>query len=270
MNIVGHEAALSQVPDPLPPALLLTGPEGVGKRRIALGLARSSGVSDLDFQNLGVLNRDGARRLVEHHATHPVHGDLKVSVADLTHAGPEASNAILKLIEEPPAYSRVILHSDREPLLTLRSRCFNVRFGTLTDEQVATVLDGLGVTDPEAAARFSQGRVSLGLAYSRGVAARGHAEAVLSAVARRDAGLVEATLAEALKPDPEAGQEATETKRSVFCGLLKMSLRSSLTMQDHALASLPMETRLLALDVLDGRGRPALRARTATWVLLDV
>lgn len=264
--LVGHTATLAQVPDPLPPTLLLTGPEGVGKRQAAHLLARGL-ARGLDFQNLGHLDREAARDLLRHHQTHPLTGPVKVSVADLTHSSHEAVNAILKLLEEPPDYSRIVLHTDTEPLLTIASRCAILRFGTLSEEEVTTVLAGLGVPDPAEAARYAHGRVSLGLDYARNTASRKATEAVLLAVAKRDEVSVEYALAKALER-VQGSREDTEARRTVVCRLLAQSLSSSLTNPEHALSRIPLPIRLRALDILDGTARPALRARSAAWTLL--
>ena len=63
-------------------------------------------------------------------------------------ASPEAANALLKFLEEPPASSLIIL-TTTEPgrvLPTIRSRAVPIRLGRLSDVEVAI---GLGVLRPE-------------------------------------------------------------------------------------------------------------------------
>lgn len=266
--IVGHALTLAGVPDPLPPMLLLTGPEGVGKRKVALELAERTGVRGLDFQNLGRLTKASSRELIEHHSMAPLSGKVKVTVADLTRASSEAVNSILKVLEEPPSYSHIILHTDDEPLLTIKSRCFNLRFGTLTDTEVAQVLEILGISDPIEAARFSQGRVSVALDYAANNAARKSAEEILVAVLKGDTSQVEQALSRSLASDKNLKAEQNETRRVVLCRMLAKSLRTSLSQSGHALEGFPLSSRLRALDILDEASRPALRIRSAVWVLM--
>ena len=81
--------------------------------------------------------------------------------ADLVN--PQAANAFLKTLEEPPAGAVLMLLSDRpESLLpTIRSRCQTVRFGPLPDTDVAALLldQGLAESPAEAEqiARLSRG-----------------------------------------------------------------------------------------------------------------
>lgn len=270
MAVVGHREVLSSIPNPLPHCLLLTGPEGVGKRRSAHLFALASGVQGLDFQNLGELDKAGARAMTQFHSSHPLSGPVKTTVADLTRSSPEALNSILKLLEEPPSYSRIILHSDKEPLLTIRSRCFNVRFGVLTEEEVAEVLKQIGAPEfaiPDSA-RASQGRVSLALSYARQYPSRKHVEGILEALVEGSAPLLDSALTAALEAAQNEPAEVTAKKREVVSALLARSLRSSLTIDNHVLAPVPIEVRVRALRILESTSRPALRVRSAVWVLV--
>lgn len=269
--VVGHKQVLSSIPKPLPPSLLLTGPEGVGKRRVAQLLAFASGVKGMDFQNLGVLTREGSRELLQHHSSHPLESAVKTSVADLTGSSPEAVNAILKLLEEPPPYSRIILHSDREPLLTIRSRCFSVRFGVLTEAEVIEVLETLGLPEHTLAdsARVSQGRVSLALDFARQYVARKHVRAVLLALQERSGSALDQALSEAL--EGERGEEmwAVWKRREVAANLFAGSLRNSLIDPTHVLSDRSSEVRTEAIKILESPSRPNLKMRSAAWVLME-
>ena len=89
----------------------------------------------------------------------PALGGRKIAVIDDAETfSQEAANALLKTLEEPPEYCLLMLLAD-EPesmLSTIRSRCQPVRFGALRDEQVATLLNQLGLCDsPEEANRLA-------------------------------------------------------------------------------------------------------------------
>lgn len=97
----------------------------------------------------------------------PVQGSRKVFLvgdADrlvVQEASQEAANALLKLLEEPPADSLFVLTTvDARWLLpTLRSRAVPLRLGRLSDEEVAEVLRAGGRAAPSTAALH--GRIAL-------------------------------------------------------------------------------------------------------------
>ncbi len=85
-------------------------------------------------------------------------------------ASPEAANALLKLLEEPPDGSRFILTTSRPGSLldTIRSRALPIHLPNLPVDHVAQFLeDSLGTAPEEAqkAARLSQGSIGLALGY---------------------------------------------------------------------------------------------------------
>ncbi len=89
-----------------------------------------------------------ARLLLRHSSMTPVEGRWKVFLIGeaerlvVQEASPEAANALLKLLEEPPADSTFLLTS-AEPdrlLPTLRSRAVPLRLGRLRDEDVGSFL----------------------------------------------------------------------------------------------------------------------------------
>lgn len=269
--VVGHKHALTKIPNPLPSSLVLTGPEGVGKRRAAYMIAAVTGVRSLDFQNLGHLTAEGARAVTEFHSSAPLTSPVRVTVADLTSAHPKAVNSLLKILEEPPPYSRLILHTDREPMLTIRSRCFVVRFGILTEDEVATVLVRQKVPEHliEDAAKYSQGRVSVALDYVRQFKARRKVENLLFSLREGEAA-IESALREALEAEKDEDGTATHMRREVVSRLLERSLRSSLGREDHVASFIPLELRVTALNILADTARPHLRVKAAVWVMSSV
>ena len=100
-----------------------------------------------------------------------------------------AANALLKMLEEPPARSVFIVvnHTPGRLLPTIRSRCRLLRFEPLGDEALTAALSGaLPDGDPAdiaAAVAASAGsmRQAIGLIASGGIALRGSLDAVLAA-----------------------------------------------------------------------------------------
>lgn len=100
-----------------------------------------------------------------------------VVVEDAHMMTPEASNALLKVLEEPPGNTVIILISDKKELLltTVVSRCSEVRFVSLSAAETKSIIKEVsGMDDGQAAvlAYFSQG--SPGVALE--MAAQGHIE----------------------------------------------------------------------------------------------
>jgi DNA polymerase-3 subunit delta' len=186
----------------LPHALLLVGPEGVGKRRFArvlakallcerndgerfepcegcdacrqvdagthpdlLSIARAADKHELPIQAIRDLCHDLSLK--------PMRGGRRVAIVeDADSLSEEAANAFLKTLEEPPEGSTLILigTTAEMQLETVVSRCRVVRFEPLTEADLAAVLMEQGVADDaeEAVrlARLGEGSVSraLGLA----------------------------------------------------------------------------------------------------------
>ena len=85
-------------------------------------------------------------------------------------SSPEAANALLKILEEPPADTTIILTtSDPEALLpTIRSRTLAVRLRALPEAEVAAFLEanaGLAADDARTRARIAEGSIGRALGY---------------------------------------------------------------------------------------------------------
>lgn len=172
--IVGHAAQRELLTRALArgtvhPAYLFSGPPGVGKRLVALELQRAwlchrggaepcgscpscraiGGAAHPDWllvapeerkKSIGV---EQARELGAWLWRSPSRGERKAALVDPADAlTPEAANALLKTLEEPPPGRIVVLVATRPGNLpsTVRSRCQQIAFGPLSDEEVAEVL----------------------------------------------------------------------------------------------------------------------------------
>lgn len=156
-------------------AYLFEGPEGIGKRLMALGVARAvfclhgTGCGDcipcrkVDHHNhpdLHLLEAEGnsikidqVRRLQRDLSLRPLEAKKKICLINgAEHLNPAAGNALLKTLEEPPGDALLILlsaHPERL-LSTIRSRCQRLPFRRLRREVLHEVLQSqLGVNETE-------------------------------------------------------------------------------------------------------------------------
>ena len=113
------------------------------------------------------------RHLLGELALLPAAGGARVAIVEQAHRLNEAAqNALLKMLEEPPAGVTMILCADDEECLlpTVRSRCARVRVGAVGGREIERWLEELEAADaPRAArlARLAEGRPGLALAYAR-------------------------------------------------------------------------------------------------------
>ena len=175
-------------------AWLLTGPEGVGKATFAFRAARRLlgappddryGVlgadpehpvsrqvavrSHPDILSLERLGEDGkprktipvdeARRLSEFFSNSPASAPHRVAIIDAADdLNINASNAVLKTLEEPPARGVLLLvsHSPGRLLATIRSRCRRLAFQPLPEAEVAEFVQSRTEVNAEDAIRLAR------------------------------------------------------------------------------------------------------------------
>jgi DNA polymerase-3 subunit delta' len=156
-------------------AYLFEGPEGIGKRLMALALIRAvfcqdgTGCGDcsacrkVDHHNhpdLHILEADGAsikieqiRGLQKELSYRPLEAPKKVCLIDgADKMNPSAGNSLLKTLEEPSGSALLILLSARPEavLSTIRSRCQRLPFVRLPQEKLRQVLlERLGVDETQ-------------------------------------------------------------------------------------------------------------------------
>lgn len=135
-----------------------------------------------------------------------------------------AANALLKMLEEPPARATLLLisHQPSGLLPTIRSRCRTLRLGTLTPDEMATALSASDVAvegDPAALAELSGGSVggALRLSLMGGLTIYAELVALLSSVPRLDR-------ARAIKLAEAAAQRGAEEKLLLLFTLVDLML----------------------------------------------
>ena len=92
----------------------------------------------------------------------PLEGKRVILIADADKMTNEAANSLLKLLEEPPPFTTLILTASQVNSLlpTILSRCQELRFGPIPDNEIEIALLERQKVDPERArliARVSQG-----------------------------------------------------------------------------------------------------------------
>jgi len=96
-----------------------------------------------------VLTVDEVRKLIGFFHLSSADGGHRVALIDsVDEMNPSAANALLKLLEEPPAHSTLLLisHSPMGLLPTIRSRCRTLACKPLGAHDMALALQGLGQT----------------------------------------------------------------------------------------------------------------------------
>ncbi|HUR19268.1 MAG TPA: AAA family ATPase [Vicinamibacterales bacterium] len=186
----------------VPQTMLFSGPEGVGKHTIALALAQAincpkstdgvacgrctnctriargqfSDVAEVDNGDIASISIKSIReRVLDLVGYRPFEGHRRVFIIDPADAlSLQAQDALLKTLEEPPPATVLILISAYADSLrpTVLSRCRRVRFGALTDAEVAQVLTarhGMDQALARSRAGLSGGSVAQALALDGGV-----------------------------------------------------------------------------------------------------
>lgn len=219
-----------------PHAFLIGGPEGIGKATLAYRIARfvlanpKPGAPSLDIaaehpvaRQIAALSHpdflllrriapeedkkvpteikvDEIRKLVKFFGTTAANGGYRVCIVDaLDDLNKSGANALLKILEEPPARSLFLLisHSPGRLLATIRSRCQKLSLRPLSVgevskavQEIASEIDGLPIEKIPEAAKASGGSVrqALSLLLGEGLAVRGMTEKLLAELPAVDGG----------------------------------------------------------------------------------
>lgn len=203
-GVVGHARLTALISraierDTLPPTLLFAGPAGVGKWRVARATAQAVNCLEpvrpfdacgrcracdrtargvhvdiiaLEPDDRASIKIDVVRDVLGRTGFRPFEGKRRVVlIREADTLEPEAQNALLKALEEPPPGTMFILTTAVPGALlsTVRSRCMRLRFGRLTSSEVATVLvrdHDQSESEAQVAAPLADGSVGQALGLS--------------------------------------------------------------------------------------------------------
>lgn len=160
-ELVGHEAAVRLLQgqikqDRLSGTYLFVGPEGIGKRALAVAFAEELGCGTHDLlvveplKDAVHISIEQVREMENWMNLTPYGGKLKVAVLDSADDLTEESmHACLKILEEPPARSIFVLLASAPHRLpaTLLSRCHRVRCCPQGIEKTAAALKTKGLDE---------------------------------------------------------------------------------------------------------------------------
>lgn len=313
-EILGHDhvkAVLSRLIERgrLPGAMLLAGPAGVGKKKLALAVARAlvceaggeeacnrCGACGRSAKNIHAdvfliepatptsIKIEQVRDAVDNILSRPFEGRARAFVIDEAHLMTEqASNALLKALEEPPRTSHVMLvtGSPQALLPTIRSRCQTLRVSALPSSIIEAYLrerSGLDAADAHLRASLSGGSLGQALAFEAD-AYRGMRDGVLDLLEKLPGSnaLVRLESAEWLE-EQEVPALALAALRSLLRDVAALAtgcdpstlLNVDVVARLERLARGPLAARALAICDAAGEAQEALRGNANKLLTMDV
>ena len=157
-RVVGHSQQISFIKkliesSSFPQVSIFSGPGGIGKKLIAVETAKllTGRETAINIKVIGkeeIPKIEEIRESIEWMFRKPVSSNCKVLIVDRAESlRKEVSNALLKLLEEPPSYGYIMLITSNEHSLlpTIRSRASYFRFSKLTEKNVEYILETLNI-----------------------------------------------------------------------------------------------------------------------------
>lgn len=161
----------------VPNSMLFTGPEGVGKKATALVLAKALNclrkeedscdscpscvaIEQGNFPDVmlveapaSVIKIDQIRMVKQMAHMKPMVGKRRVFIiVDAHKMNEEAQNSLLKILEEPPPFTHIILITSNPYLIlpTVKSRCQILAFSRISKEEIEKILNDRGYEKEQA------------------------------------------------------------------------------------------------------------------------
>jgi DNA polymerase III subunit delta' len=287
--VIGHAPVIALLRQAVsrgrvPQTLLFAGPEGVGKLTTAVALAQALNcptrrkaegddacgtcqtcqrIARGQHSDVAIVDRgDDATiklKVLREHVLEvvgyrPFEGQRRVFIIAADDLREDGQDALLKTLEEPPSSTVLILVSAYPDSLsqTVQSRCRRLRFGPLSEREVARVLverTGADRTVANALAAVSGGSVTRALAEQAGDLGddRDAALAVLAAVKRSVPDQLKAAGALAKNDSDRRDREALMARLDVLSSLLR-DLGALAAGSADSLANSDLERDLRALS----------------------
>ena len=174
--IVGNEKKIDMLRqiiknDNIPHAMIFSGPEMIGKKKIAIEFIKNIFCEDLcgecyfcksiecnpDINIItpvdGNIEIEEIRKAKERLSLKPYHNKIKALIIDDSHLmKSDAQNALLKMLEEPKGDTLIIFITPFKEMLlkTIRSRAQEIKFSLVGNEEIEKYLISLGASSKKA------------------------------------------------------------------------------------------------------------------------
>jgi DNA polymerase-3 subunit delta' len=285
-------------------AYLLSGPEGVGKKKIATafiealfcGKAEGCGeciscrkILSVNHPDIHTLEPDGqfikidqVRALQKELSYRPYEAPRKACIIDgADRFNPASGNSLLKTLEEPPGNALLILLATSldSVLPTIRSRCQNIPFSGVPAAEIAVFLENSGIdaASSSVAASLADGSVARALILGSEEIMSGRSEIISKACRLSGKNMIDLfSFTEPFDKDREKTLQALEILTSFWRDMLHLASGARtvvnsdlLSMLEHETSRRSRESLLTGIECL-GRTRQAILRNANVRLAMDV